>query len=303
MLLGFKKLRRYRADAQEVARNLALFPAFYRDNKVWPPSSATVNVLHLCHGKTHSICLEKQIDYASPRMEAYTVDADADVKPDHLCDLESSTALAGVSPGSIAVIVFHYCRCHTESILKKPALLDRLTTILHPNGLLVMRNATTLIATKLLQSHFKTTEFTDERNNPAFLRLPTDLRMKDPMFRKLTPVERAEAAEAEAEVAAKEAVAKEATAKVERKANNAAAAAASSSCSFPSSPKRHSCWPHLSGGVDDSGDGNESDSSMMIVRGHDHQHPHHSHGDVAARDLQAEIHASSRRGSLGPLLD
>jgi hypothetical protein len=173
-----------RAEKRNQAAKVALYPAYYATDKVWPPTPYAINVLRLCHGKKHYVPLAEQVDYGT-RITNYTVDADKDTNPDHLCDLLEPDALADVPHNSIDLVVFHFCHCHTSPILKLSRMLDRLSCLLKKYGVLVVRNgATRMRLNDSLDAYFEKTTFSQERRNPAFLLAPGKLCLADPLHRK-----------------------------------------------------------------------------------------------------------------------
>jgi hypothetical protein len=94
---------------------------FYQPSKVWPPASDKVNILYLCHGRTHGVPTlshAKQVDFLNS--ETYLIDADLACKPDLQRDLSHPRALVDVANGSIDLVLFPFCSCPTSSIIDTP---------------------------------------------------------------------------------------------------------------------------------------------------------------------------------------
>jgi hypothetical protein len=122
------------------------FWRFYRTDKPWPPTRSSEdkvgissmsppppNILYLCHGRTHGMELHaNQVDFA--RCETYLVDASLACKPDVQRDLTFPDALADVHTGSIDLVIFPFCHCHTDRILCNPGTASEIARILSPHG-------------------------------------------------------------------------------------------------------------------------------------------------------------------------
>jgi hypothetical protein len=177
---------------------------FYQANKVWPPAADKVNILYLCHGRTHGLgeaSHEKQVDFRAS--ETYLIDADRMCKPDQQRDLTRDDALADVVDGSIDLVLFPFCSCHTFPIVARPGFAAEIARVLRPgSGRMIIDNCKTGLKKPLtkqveaaLQGMFIACESFEPTSCRAFRQEPESLLLSShaQLFRRMTAPEQREA--------------------------------------------------------------------------------------------------------------